>query len=60
VLRQDLEGDFSVQARVFSEIDFAHSPLADFLKDVVMADGLADHRLLPPLGAMEFLLILKL
>ena len=25
-----------------------------------MADGLADHRLLPPLGAMELLSILKL
>jgi len=43
MLGQYLEGNFSVQAAVFCEIAFAHTPLADLLKNLVVADGLADH-----------------
>ena len=40
---QDLEGDFSVQAGVFSQIDLAHAALTDFLQNFVVADVLAEH-----------------
>ena len=43
VVGKDLEGDFSVQAAVSSEIDFAHTPLAYFLQNLVMANGRLDH-----------------
>ena len=36
MLGQDLEGYLPVQAAVFGEIDLAHTPLADFLKNLVM------------------------
>ncbi len=54
MLRQYLEGDFSVQVAVFGEIDFAHAPLADLLKNLVVADGLADHAV--PLAIDRFAL----
>ncbi len=43
MLGQDLEGDFSVQAAVFREIDFAHAPLAELGDDLVVGEGGADH-----------------
>jgi len=43
VLGQYLESDFSVQAAVFSQVDFAHSASSRLFDDFVMADGCADH-----------------
>jgi len=42
-LRQKLEGDETVQTRIFSFVDYAHAPATDFFNDAVMRDGLADH-----------------
>ncbi len=39
MLGKDLEGDFSVQAGVFSEIDFAHASLAQLFDDLVVGEG---------------------
>ena len=36
VLRENLEGDFSIQAAVFSQVHLPHAPLADLLDDAVM------------------------
>jgi hypothetical protein len=55
VLREDLEGDFSIQAGVFSEIDFAHAALAYLLQDLVVRKILADHGLVGGDEAFEFL-----
>ncbi len=59
MLGKGLEGDFSVQAGVFGEIDFAHTPLADLLENLVMTDGLADHTI-PPHCAMRLGTMLSL
>ncbi len=40
---QDLEGDFSVQAGVFSQVDLTHTAFTDFLQDMVVADGCSDY-----------------
>jgi hypothetical protein len=43
-----------------ASVHLSHAALADLLDDFVMGNGLADHRLLPPQGAMELLSILNL
>jgi len=50
VIREDLEGNFSVQARVFREIDFAHAAFTDLLKNLAVANGFADIFSLPRLS----------
>ena len=42
-LRQELEGDETMQPRVFSFVDDAHPAAAQLLDDAVVRDGLADH-----------------
>ena len=49
-LREKLESDEAMQARVFRLVNHAHAPAAQFLDDAVVRDGLADHwsRILRP------------
>jgi len=37
------EGDFSIQAGVFSQIDFSHAAFTDFLSCLVVTDLLPEH-----------------
>ena len=41
--RQELEGDGTLQLRVFSLVDDTHAAFAEFGGDLVVGDGLADH-----------------
>src|SRR5215472_13933878 len=43
ILRQELEGDETMQARVFGLVDHSHPAAAESLDDSVMRDHLADH-----------------
>ncbi len=43
MLGKDFEGDFSVQAAVFGEIDLAHTALAQLFDDLVVGESVADH-----------------
>ena len=40
---QEFEGDESVERQVLGLVDNAHAPAAEFLQDLVVADGFADH-----------------
>src|SRR6185437_1616072 len=42
VLRQDLERDLAVEPRVGRAIDDAHATAADFARDAIVREGLAD------------------
>src|SRR4029077_18346332 len=42
-LRQELEGNEAMQARVFSFVHHTHPATADLLDDAIVRDGLADH-----------------
>ncbi len=48
----------AVQAGVFGEINFAHTPLADLLQNLVMANGLTDHTI-PPTCAVQLPAMLR-
>ena len=47
VFGQDLEGDFSVQEGVFSQVDLTHIAFTDFLQDLVVSDECSDYGALP-------------
>ena len=42
-VRQELQGDKTVQARVLGLVHHAHAAATEFLKDAVVRDGLVDH-----------------
>jgi hypothetical protein len=42
MLGQDFKGYFPVQAAVFGQIDFAHTPLAQLFDDLVVREGGTD------------------
>src|SRR6266571_1896626 len=52
LLRQKLESDEAMQARVLSLVDHTHTPSTEFLDDAVVRDGLADHGGVGTQGAM--------
>ncbi len=43
LLRQDFQRHVPVQLGIGGTVDFAHASLANFLKNLVMRDGLAEH-----------------
>jgi hypothetical protein len=43
VLRQELEGDETMESRVLSLVHHSHSTTTKFLNDSVVRDGLTDH-----------------
>lgn len=49
--RQDFQGDITVQSVVTGSINLAHSPTPNFLDidNIIIADGLADHEVVPPM-----------
>jgi len=51
LLRQHLYRNFTAQVGVLGTVHFAHTPLANFLENPVVANGLAEHG--TPLGAMQ-------
>ena len=41
--REELDGYFSAESLVLSEVNLAHAAATEFSDDEVMRDGLADH-----------------
>ncbi len=55
LLGQDLQRHIPVQLGIGGTVNLAHASFANFLKNLLMANGLADHRMLPhamQLGSM--------
>src|SRR5215469_15108027 len=44
IIRKKLHGNKAMEPSVLSFVDHAHSTTADFFEDMVVRDGLADHR----------------
>ncbi len=44
-VRQNLDGDLSVQVCVFGPVDFAHASCAEFIHNAIVRERCADHRM---------------
>jgi hypothetical protein len=42
IRREEFQGDEAVEANVFRFVNYAHTATAEFFKDTVVRDGLAD------------------
>ena len=52
-VRQKLQGDETVQARVLGLVNHTHAAAAELLDDAVMRDGLVDHKQMPRLFGLS-------
>ena len=53
LLRQKLQGHIAAQPGVLGLVDHAHPSATEFLQDLVVGNGWADHYLTPPTGGCD-------